>query len=145
MGGRVAEKIVYGHLNSGAANDLEQATNIARRMVREWGMSDKVGPMAWTSSQQVFLGEDLMTQGREYSDTTANMLDEEIARILTTQEQRAHDILTKHRRGLDLVAEALLDQETIDGPTVGRLVQQGLEESGDGVSLTPQQAPTPGA
>jgi cell division protease FtsH len=108
-------------------------------------MSDKVGPMAWTSSQQVFLGEDLMTQGREYSDTTANMLDEEIARILTTQEQRAHDLLTKHRRGLDLVAEALLDQETIDGATVGRLVQQGLEESGDGASTESQQAPTPGA
>lgn len=145
MGGRVAEKIVYGHLNSGAANDLEQATNIARRMVREWGMSDKVGPMAWTSSQQVFLGEDLMTQGREYSDTTANMLDEEIARILTTQEQRAHDLLTKHRHGLDLVAEALLEQETIDGAAVGRLVQQGLEEVGDGVSPESQQAPTPGA
>jgi len=148
MGGRVAEKIVYGHLNSGAANDLEQATNIARRMVREWGMSDKVGPMAWTSSQQVFLGEDLMTQGREYSDTTANMLDEEIARILTTQEQRAHELLTKHRRGLDLVAEALLEHETIDGPTVGRLVQQGLEEDGAGSSSTTdesRQAPTPGA
>ena len=148
MGGRVAEKIVYGHLNSGAANDLEQATNIARRMVREWGMSDKVGPMAWTSSQQVFLGEDLMTQGREYSDTTANMLDQEIARILTTQEQRAHDLLSKHRRGLDLVAEALLEQETIDGPTVGRLVQQGLEEVGAGSSSTANdssQASTPGA
>jgi len=127
---------------------LEQATNIARRMVREWGMSDKVGPMAWTSSQQVFLGEDLMTQGREYSDTTANMLDEEIARILTTQEQRAHELLTKHRRGLDLVAEALLEHETIDGPTVGRLVQQGLEEDGAGSSSTTdesRQAPTPGA
>jgi len=129
MGGRVAEKIVYGHLNSGAANDLEQATNIARRMVREWGMSDKVGPMAWTSSQQVFLGEDLMTQGREYSDSTANLLDQEIANILTTQEQRAHDLLMKHRKGLDLVAEALLEHETIDGPTVGQLVQQGLENS----------------
>ncbi|NNE12064.1 MAG: ATP-dependent zinc metalloprotease FtsH, partial [Ilumatobacter sp.] len=62
MGGRVAEKIVFGHLNSGAANELEQATNIARRMVREWGMSDEVGPMAWSSGQQqVFLGEDLMS------------------------------------------------------------------------------------
>jgi cell division protease FtsH len=145
MGGRVAEKIVYGHLNSGAANDLEQATNIARRMVREWGMSDKVGPMAWTSSQQVFLGEDLMTQGREYSDSTANMLDQEIARILTSQEQRAHDLLTKHRRGLDLVAEALLDQETIDGATVGRLVQQGLEESEESRNTESNQASTPGA
>ncbi len=127
MGGRVAEKIVYGHLNSGAANDLEQATSIARRMVREWGMSDKVGPMAWTGQQQVFLGEDLMTSGREYSDSTAKMLDDEISRILHEQEQRAHDLLTKHRKGLELVAERLLEEETIDGATVGRLVQEALE------------------
>ena len=127
MGGRVAEKIVFGHLNSGAANDLEQATNIARRMVREWGMSESVGPMAWQGQQQVFLGEDLMTSGREYSDATAKMLDDEIARILREQEQRAHDLLLRHRKGLDLVAEELLQQETIDGATVGRLVQQGLD------------------
>jgi cell division protease FtsH len=128
MGGRVAEKIVYGHLNSGAANDLEQSTTIARRMVREWGMSDRVGPMAWNSSQQVFLGEDLMTSGREYSDATAQMIDDEIARILAEQEQRATELLLKHRRGLELVAEALLEHETIDGATVGRLVQQGLDQ-----------------
>jgi cell division protease FtsH len=127
MGGRVAEKIVFGQVNSGAANDLEQATNIARRMVREWGMSDSVGPMAWHGQQQVFLGEDLMTSGREYSDSTAKMLDDEISRILREQEERAHQLLTKHRKGLDLVAEALLEQETIDGPTVGRLVQQALD------------------
>ena len=127
MGGRVAEKIVFGHLNSGAANDLEQATSIARRMVREWGMSDKVGPMAWNGQQQVFLGEDLMTSGREYSDSTAKMLDDEISRILHEQEQRAHDILVKHRKGLELVAEKLLEDETIDGATVGRLVQEALE------------------
>ena len=127
MGGRVAEKIVFNQLNSGAANDLEQATNIARRMVREWGMSDSVGPMAWHGQQQVFLGEDLMTSGREYSDATAKTMDDEIARILLEQEQRAHDLLMKHRKGLDLVAEALLEQETIDGPTVGRLIQQGFD------------------
>ena len=127
MGGRVAEKIVFGQVNSGAANDLEQATNIARRMVREWGMSDNVGPMAWHGQQQVFLGEDLMTSGREYSDSTAKMLDDEISRILREQEERAHQLLTKHRKGLDLVADALLEQETIDGPTVGRLVQQALD------------------
>ena len=137
MGGRVAEKIVFGHLNSGAANDLEQATNIARRMVREWGMSDAVGPMAWHSQQQVFLGEDLMTSGREYSDATAKLMDDEIARILTEQESRAHELLTRHRRGLDLVAEALLEQETIDGPTVGRLIQQGLD------SPAPSETPIP--
>ena len=127
MGGRVAEKIVFGHLNSGAANDLEQATNIARRMVREWGMSDRVGPMAWSGHQQVFLGEDLMTNGREYSDHTAQMLDEEVSRILRDQESRAHDLLTRHRKGLELVAENLLEEETIDGPTVGKLIQQALD------------------
>jgi len=129
MGGRVAEKIVYGHLNSGAANDLEQATSIARRMVREWGMSDKVGPMAWNGQQQVFLGEDLMTSGREYSDSTAQLLDEETSRILHEQEQRAHNLLTRHRKGLELVAEKLMEDETIDGATVGRIVQEAQGET----------------
>ncbi len=126
MGGRVAEMIVFGHLNSGAANDLEQATSIARRMVREWGMSDAVGPMAWSSQQQVFLGEDLMTNGREYSDETARMIDSEIGLILREQEARAKTLLEKNRAGLDLVAQSLLEQETIDGATVARLVQEGL-------------------
>jgi cell division protease FtsH len=129
MGGRVAEMMVFGALNSGAANDLEQATSIARRMVREWGMSDAVGPMAFAGQQQVFLGEDLMTSGREYSDETAKLVDGEIARILRAQETRAREVLTKHRRGLDIVAERLLEEETIDGPAVLRLVQQGLSES----------------
>ncbi|MEY4400575.1 MAG: ATP-dependent protease FtsH [Actinomycetota bacterium] len=126
MGGRVAESIVFGSLNSGAANDLEQATSIARRMVREWGMSDTIGPMAWSGQQQVFLGEDLMTTGREYSDETAKKIDEEIARILREQEERARTTLSKHRRGLDLVAEALLEHETIEGAAVARLIQEGL-------------------
>lgn len=126
MGGRVAEMIVFGNLTSGAANDLEQATGIARRMVREWGMSDLIGPMAWTGQQQVFLGEDLMTSGREYSDETARKIDEEIGKILHEQQERARVLLMKHRVGLDLVANALLEQETIDGSTVSRLVQQGL-------------------
>ena len=126
MGGRVAEMMVFGSLNSGAANDLEQATGIARRMVREWGMSNAVGPMAWSGQQQVFLGEDLMTSGREYSDETARKIDEEIGRILLEQEKRARVMLEKHRVGLDLVAQSLLDNETIDGAMVSRLVQQGL-------------------
>jgi cell division protease FtsH len=138
MGGRVAESIVFGSLNSGAANDLEQATSIARRMVREWGMSDAVGPMAWTSQQQVFLGEDLMTSGREYSDETARKIDDEIARILREQEERARTTLMKHRRGLDLVAEALLEHETIDGAEVARLIQTGL-----GTPNIREQAPKP--
>jgi cell division protease FtsH len=100
-------------------------------MVREWGMSDRIGPMAWSSQQTVFLGEDLMTSGREYSDDTAKLIDEEVARILTEQEQRATDLITKHRRGLELIAERLLDEETIDGRDVANLIQQGLTESGD--------------
>jgi cell division protease FtsH len=141
MGGRVAEKIVFGHINSGAANDLEQATSIARRMVREWGMSDAVGPMAWTGHQQVFLGEDLMTQGREYSDDTAKMIDNEISRILQEQETRAYEVLSKHRKALDLVAEALLERETIDGGEVARIVHESLGESpGDRLDEKPVTA-----
>ena len=117
-------------------------------MVREWGMSDRVGPMAWSGQQQVFLGEDLMTSGREYSDNTAKLVDEEIARILTEQEARATSLLGKHRRGLELIAESLLEHETIDGPQVGRLIQQGLTESGDHDTvrmnvLDPSATPSP--
>ncbi len=134
MGGRVAEILVFGQLNSGAANDLEQATGIARRMVREWGMSDTIGPMAFSGHQQVFLGEDLMTGGREYSDETARKIDEEIGKILRTQETRAGELLAKHRNGLDLVAKELLEFETIDGATVARLVQQGLGERKENIA-----------
>lgn len=131
MGGRVAEIVVFGHLNSGAANDLEQATGIARRMCREWGMSDRVGPQAWSGQQATFLGDDLMSSGREYSEDTAKLLDEEISKLLTDQEQRAKDVLLRHRRGLELIAEALLEHETIDGPAVALLIQQGMIESGE--------------
>jgi cell division protease FtsH len=126
LGGRVAESVVFGQQTTGAANDLEVITGLARRMVREWGMSDAVGPMAWHSNQQVFLGEDLMTGGREYSDDTARMMDEEIQRILVAQEERARLLLERHREGLTLVAEALLEKETIDGAEVVALVQRGL-------------------
>ncbi len=139
MGGRVAEKIVFGHLNSGAANDLEQATLIARRMVREWGMSDAVGPMAWSGHQQVFLGEDLMTQGREYSDDTAKMIDEEIFRILHEQEARAFEVLSKHRLALDRVAEALLERETIDGGEVARIVHESIGETAVAAEVAPTE------
>ena len=125
-------QLVFQQQTTGAANDLEVVTGLARRMVREWGMSDKVGPMAWQNNQQVFLGEDLMTGGREYSDDTARMMDEEINRILREQEERASELLSKHRGGLDLVAEALLEKETIDGSEVAELVQQGM---GDGAHV----------
>jgi cell division protease FtsH len=121
MGGRAAELLVYGDLSTGASNDLVGNTELARKMVREWGMSDKIGPMAWGSQGQVFLGEDLM-HTRDYSEHTSQIIDDEVEIILRAQEQRALEVLARHRGGLDAVARALLDEETIDGDTVGRLV-----------------------
>src|SRR6478609_108054 len=86
LGGRVAEDLVFGHRTTGAADDLNKATSWARRMVREWGMSERLGPMAFESHQHVFLGEDLMHSARDYSDDTARLIDEEIATILREQE-----------------------------------------------------------
>jgi cell division protease FtsH len=127
MGGRVAEEVVYGMASTGANNDLVGATELARKMVREWGMSQRVGPMAWGSQGQVFLGEDLM-HTRDYSDDTARVIDEEVERILREQESRCRDLLTEHRAGLDLVAKALLEHETIDGDEVVRLIKVGMGE-----------------
>jgi cell division protease FtsH len=125
MGGRVAELIVYGDLSTGAANDLVGNTELARRMVREWGMSEEIGPMAWGSQGQIFLGEDLM-HTRDYSEDTSRVIDDEVERILRAQEERAMETLTHHRGGLDAVAHALLEQESIDGLEVGRLVDEAF-------------------
>jgi cell division protease FtsH len=123
MGGRCAELLVYGDLSTGAANDLVGNTELARKMVREWGMSDAIGPMAWGSQGQVFLGEDLM-HTRDYSEDTSKIIDDEVERILRAEEQRAMEVLSKHRGGLNAVARALLDNETIDGREVTRLVDE---------------------
>jgi cell division protease FtsH len=127
MGGRVAEELVYGVVSTGANNDLVGATELARKMVREWGMSERVGPMAWGSQAQVFLGDDLM-HTRDYSDDTARVIDEEVERILREQETRCRELLTEHRAGLNLVAQALLEHETIDGEEVIRLIKVGKGE-----------------
>ena len=121
FGGRMAEETVFGVTSTGAANDLMQGTELARRMVAEWGMSDRVGPMAWGSDNQVFLGEGLVS-GRDYSDETARVIDEEVERILRTQESRARQALIEHRGALDRVAAALLDRETITGDDVAMLI-----------------------
>jgi len=123
MGGRVAELIIYGDLSTGASNDLVGNTELARRMVREWGMSSKIGPMAWGSQGQVFLGDDLM-HTRDYSEDTSRVIDDEVEQILREQETRAMQVLTTHRGGLDAIAAALLEHETIDGAMVSRLVDE---------------------
>jgi len=122
MGGRIAESLVFEVVSTGANNDLVGATELARKMVREWGMSERVGPMAWGSQGQVFLGDDLM-HTRDYSDDTARVIDEEVERILREAEDNCRELLTTHRKGLDLVARALLEYETIDGSEVTRLIE----------------------
>ena len=121
MGGRIAEELVFGVISTGANDDLVGATQLARKMVREWGMSDRLGPMAWGAHGEVFLGEEIVS-AREYSDETARLIDEEVERILRDQEQRCRVLLREHREALDLVARALLEHETIPGSEVQRLV-----------------------
>jgi cell division protease FtsH len=121
MGGRVAELLIYGDLSTGASDDLQRNTELARKMVREWGMSDRVGPMAWGSQGMVFLGEDLM-HSRDYSEDTSRVVDEEVSRILRESEQRAREHLEEHRAGLMALAQALLEKESIDGAQVARII-----------------------
>src|SRR5438874_9411778 len=125
MGGRVAELLVYGDLSTGANNDLVGNTELARKMVREWGMSDRVGPMAWGSQGAVFLGEDLM-HTRDYSDETSRVIDEEVERILRDEEDRCRKVLTEYRPGLDSVAHSLLERETLEGLEVADLVDNAM-------------------
>jgi cell division protease FtsH len=123
MGGRVAELLVYGDLSTGASNDLQGNTELARKMVREWGFSERLGPLSFGDNHDVFLGEDLM-HSRDYSEATSRVVDEEVSRILQEQEERAMQIMTKHKNGLDRVTKALLDKETISGEEVGNLVEE---------------------
>jgi len=144
MGGRCAELLVFGTMTTGASNDLQGSTELARRMVREYGMSQRIGPMAWGSQGMVFLGEDLM-HTRDYSEDTQRVIDEEVERILREQEERAAKVLAEHRAGLDAVAAALLEKETIDGAEVGRLVDAafGRPVHADRATGVPQFAQEP--
>ena len=150
LGGRVAEEIVFGHQSTGAQNDLVGNTELVRKMVREWGMSDRIGPMAWGSQGAVFLGEDLM-HTRDYSDETARVIDEEVERILRDEEDRCRKVLTEYRPGLDQVAKALLERETLGGIEVGEMVDaaMGRKVGGPRVILhadgTEEPAPIPPA
>jgi cell division protease FtsH len=114
MGGHMAERLVFGDVTTGAGNDLERATGIARRMVTEWGMSDKLGPRTYGKREEmVFLGREI-TEQRNYSEQVAQTIDEEVRDIIERATRAAGDILTRHRRILDSVAERLMKEETID-------------------------------
>ncbi len=121
LGGRNAEQLVFDVVSSGAANDLQQATNIARRMVTEWGMSDQIGPMSLSGGGPVFLGDDMMGT-KEFSEDTARLVDEEVHKILTDMEDRCQRLLSDNRHALDLIARNLLEKETVTGEEVNRLI-----------------------
>ncbi len=143
MGGRIAEQLVFGVSSSGASNDLVTSTELASRMVREFGMSERIGPMAWGTNHEVFLGDEL-AQTRQYSDETARVIDEEIERILRDAETRCREIIDTHRNSLDLLARALLEHETIDGVEVLRLVDLGRSGGGgDGGTNRPDPDDAP--
>ena len=115
LGGRTAEEIVFGDPSTGASDDIEKATMVARKMVMEYGMSDRLGPMAYGKPDaEVFLGRDYNRQ-QDYSDEVASMIDDEVRALITQAHEEAREILTVHRDALDRLVEQLLDVETVDG------------------------------
>ncbi|GAB4524078.1 MAG: ATP-dependent zinc metalloprotease FtsH [Haliangiales bacterium] len=126
MGGRVAEEIVFQQKTTGAGDDINKATDLARSMVTEWGMSDAIGPLNFArgGKQEVFLGRDF-SQGEAYSQETAQRIDAEIRRIVTEQYERAHRLLSENRDLLERVAQALLEYETLDSDDIQTLCQGG--------------------
>ncbi|MCS0674688.1 ATP-dependent zinc metalloprotease FtsH [Cytobacillus firmus] len=126
LGGRVAEEIVFGEVSTGAHNDFQRATGIARRMVTEFGMSDKLGPLQFGQSQggQVFLGRDFHNE-QNYSDAIAYEIDLEIQRIIKESYERARKLLTENRDKLNLIANTLLEVETLDAEQIKHLSDHG--------------------
>ncbi len=122
LGGRVAEEIVFSSITTGASNDIERATAIARKMVCEWGMSEKLGPLAYGEKEgEVFLGRD-MGHMKNYSEATALEIDSEITRIVKDNYERTNAILKDNRSALVTVAEALLERENLDGAEIRKMV-----------------------
>jgi cell division protease FtsH len=125
MGGRVSEKINFGEVTSGASADIRQATSIAKKMVCQWGMSDSMGPLSYTSREEhIFLGREI-ARNEEFSPETARELDMEIRRIIEEAQRRATEILTREKDRVALLAETVLVEETLDAKQVHELL--GLE------------------
>ena len=123
MGGRCAEEIIFTEQTSGAGNDLEKATDIGRRMVCEWGMSDRLGPLTFgKKEEQIFLGREI-AQHQDYSESTAVVIDDEVKKIVTANYERAKKILQENLEKLHRVAEALLEQESLDGDQINRVIR----------------------
>lgn len=123
MGGRAAEQLIFNEMTTGAGNDIEQATEIARKMVCEWGMSDVLGPMTFgRKGEEIFLGREIQRH-RDYSESTARMIDEEVVRIIRRAQSTAEEVLKDNVQILHNLAQALLEHETIDGKEVLRILE----------------------
>ena len=123
LGGRIAEELTNGNVTTGAGNDLDRATDMARRMVCEWGMSDEIGPLTFgKKEEQIFLGRDF-TQHQDYSEDTAIRIDQEIKRIVTGNYERARTTLEAHASELNRIAEELLIREVLDADQVRRIAK----------------------
>ncbi len=126
LGGRAAEQVAIGHITTGAENDLQKVTAIARQMVTRWGMSERMGTVSFSERQSPFAGGGDVGAPSDYSETTAELIDDEVERIVRTCYSRALELLTTHRATLDRIAQELRRQETIDA----RQLRQILEETG---------------
>jgi cell division protease FtsH len=121
LGGRTAEELIFRDPSTGAADDIEKATNLARKMVMEFGMSDKLGPMKYGTTQgEVFLGKDYV-QHTEYSDELASLIDTEVRKLITQAHDEARAILTTHRDVLERLAKELMERETLDQDEVSEV------------------------
>ncbi|MBX7160344.1 MAG: ATP-dependent zinc metalloprotease FtsH [Acidimicrobiia bacterium] len=143
LGGRVAEEIVFRTPSTGAQNDLQQATKLARKMVKEWGMSEKLGPVAFGGdSDMVFLGDEI-ARGHEYSEETARLIDEEVSRIVGDARRRATHLLTENRAALDMLSQALLERESIEGKDVDRIIETARNGGHLSQVFPPEPEPEP--
>ncbi len=123
FGGRTAEKMQFDEYSAGAENDLKQATSLARRMVTRWGMSERLGPVAFVNGdEQPFLGRELAHEHRTFSEHTAQVIDEEISRMLRSAADQAEQILTEHRDKMETLSRALLDREVLDYDEIEELI-----------------------
>ena len=129
MGGRVAEELVLKHITTGAGNDLERATDLARKMVCEWGMSEKLGPLTFgKKEEEVFLGREFGSR-RDFSDQIALEIDQEVKRLVTENYERAKRLLTEHMASLKGLAEALLEKEVLDSTDIDQIIMQSTSQT----------------
>ncbi len=129
MGGRVAEELVLKDMTTGAGNDLERATDLARKMVCEWGMSEKMGPLTFgKQNEQVFLGRELGSQ-RDFSEQIAMEIDQEVKRLVTENYERAKRLLTENMATLKRLAQALLEKEVLDASDIDQIIMQSTSQA----------------